>query len=206
MKRVLLIVLLVFNAGCTSWDYRIEGKKVVFGTRSWNHAPLDYEVRGADTATFRVLKDGYARDRTQVYLKGDVIAGADPVSFEILKDGYTRDKNHVFLSKCSLDGADPQTWRLIAEYWSRDAKRVFQGYSVIPGTKPDTFRYIKDGWAIDGARAYHHLALFPEDCSQPNQFLRLTVFDDVDPSTFEVIDGFHAKDARQHFDALKTGR
>lgn len=203
MKRLLILLALAVQTGCTSWHYRVDGEKVVFGIRSWNHGPLDYVVSGADVASFRTLKDGYAKDRAHVYLKGDLIPGADPASFEILKDGYARDSHHVFLSRCSLDGADPATWSLIAEYWSRDATWVFQGYSVVSGAKPATFRYVGDGWAIDGATAYHHLGLYADDCDQPSSSLRLTRFEGIDPSTFEVIDGFTAKDAKRRYDALK---
>lgn len=201
MTRLLLLLLIALQAGCTSWHYRVEKDKVVFGIRSWNHDPLDYPVEGADAASFRTLKDGYAKDGAHVYLKGKRIENADPATFQILEDGYAKDKNRVFLSKCALEGADPQSWTLIAEYWSRDANKVFQGYSVVPGANPETFRHIEGEWAIDGKRAYHHLSLYGADCHVTST-LRLTVFDGIDPSTFEVIDAFHAKDAHQQYDAL----
>ena len=177
---------------------------MIFGIRSWNHDPLDYTVEGADARSFRSLNDGYALDKYHVYLEGDRIENADPSTFTILKDGYSKDKNHIFLRTCALKGADPGTWSLIAEYWSRDANRVYQGYWNIPGAKPATFRYIRDCWAIDDARAYHHITSYPADCSVPltNPFNRLTIFNDVDVATFDVIDSFRARYARQLFDAL----
>lgn len=202
MKYLSLLLLIGLQAGCTSWHYCVEKDKVVFGIRSWNHGPLDYPVEGADVASFRTLKDGYAKDSTHVYLKGERIEHADPATFQILKDGYAKDKNRVFLSKCSLEGADPKSWVLIAEYWSRDAFKVYQGYSVVPGATPQTFRHIKGEWAIDDKRAYHHLSLYGADCHVEST-LRLTVFDGIDPSTFEVLDDFRAKDAHQQYDALR---
>jgi len=202
MNRLLLIVALVAQTGCTTWNYRIEGENVVFGIRSWNHDPLNYVISGADAASFRPIKDGYAKDRSHVYLKGEVIPDADPATFTILSGGYAKDVHRVFLSRCSLPGADPDTWRFIAEFWSRDATFVFQGHCVVPGANPDTFRYIKDSWAIDGKRAYHHLAFYPDDCSGFGPFNRLSVFEDIDPTTFLVIDAFRAKDSRREYDAL----
>ena len=202
MKRTLLFLLIAIQTGCTSWHYRVEKDKVVFGIRSWNHDPLDYPVEGADVASFRTLKNGYAMDGAHVYLQGERIENAEPATFQILKDGYAKDRHRVFLSKCTLEGADPRSWMLIAEYWSRDSSRVYQGYSVVPGAHPETFRHIKGEWAIDDKRAYHHLNFYSADC-HVEATLQLTVFDSIDPSSFEVIDGFHAKDAHHQYDALR---
>lgn len=202
MKRALVVLLILVLCGCTSWRYRTEEEKVFFSIRSWNHDPLDYEVNGADVSSFRSLRDGYAKDRHRVYLKGDVICGADPATFEILRDGYSKDSARVFLGRCVLPDADPKTWVLLGDYWSRDARSVFHAQRVIPGAQPETFRYLGNSWALDGRRAFHHLPLYTEDCDGPDQ-LRLSIFDDVDPESFVVVESFKAKDSRREYDALR---
>jgi len=68
------------------------------------------------------LRDGYAKDRHRVYLKGDVISGSDPATFEILRDGYSNDSVRVFLGRCVLPDSDPKTWVLLAmPFWSTTA-------------------------------------------------------------------------------------
>ena len=48
----------------------------------------EYPLRGADARTFMVLGYGYAKDRFNVYLNGQVLAYVDPASFRLKMPAY----------------------------------------------------------------------------------------------------------------------
>ena len=45
------------------------------------------KVSGASTDSFKVLRDGYAKDTWSVYFDGKKIDGASPDSFKCARDG-----------------------------------------------------------------------------------------------------------------------
>jgi hypothetical protein len=203
MKHFLFLFVVVLQAGCTSMQYQVKNEKVHFCVRSWNHGPLDYVIEGADVSSFRALGDNYAADNAHVYYRSTRIENADPRSFKILQDGYSKDRNHVFLQTCTLPAADPDSFVQINAFWTKDKNRVYQGYSIVPEATPSNFRYLQKNWAIDQKRAYHHLGWVSTNCTASDPHLKLKIFEDIDPATFEVIDSFHAKDTKRHYDALK---
>lgn len=45
----------------------------------------------ASPGSFKVLRDGYAKDTWNVYFDGRKIKDASPGSFKVLRDGYAKD-------------------------------------------------------------------------------------------------------------------
>ena len=75
------------NHGCRKHSphkprYIISNNKVFFE---------GYEVEGASSINFTILKDGYSQDPWTVYFEGKKIEGSSPLNFKVLRDGYAKD-------------------------------------------------------------------------------------------------------------------
>jgi hypothetical protein len=64
--------------------------KLAFYAAGTNH-PL-----ACDYASFEILSDNYARDRTTAFWMGIPIEGADAASFRVIKTGLAQDKNGFY--------------------------------------------------------------------------------------------------------------
>ena len=53
-------------------------------------------IKGASASSFKILRDGYAKDAWHVYFHGRQIKGANPHTFKCKKHGYAEDKRHTY--------------------------------------------------------------------------------------------------------------
>jgi len=74
--------------------------------------------QGSDPKTFTLLKDGYMKDKNQVYYYNRILKNADSSSFEFIpgRHVYTRDKNHLYFEGYLLEGIVPDSMKLSGEY------------------------------------------------------------------------------------------
>lgn len=117
----------------------------------------------------RTLND-YAKDKSRVFYKGEIIHGADPKSFELMEFEYSRDKNSIFAR------------------------------NKIITNKTSQFDYLNGaGYATDGAVSFYHdivikdkgfevLGTFSEYArSEARVFYMGEALNNVDSSSFEVV-------------------
>lgn len=98
----------------------------------------DEAIEHADVNTFRVLKYGYAKDKNNVYYKGDILRFVDPVSFKLKgkKDNATDEL--------------PETG-----YYKADGVVFYNGKTVKGVFTVSNFKDLGDGYAIDTFNAYY---------------------------------------------------
>lgn len=136
------------------------------------------EMKHADPATFSVLNQFYAKDKSVVYCSGRVLEGADPASFSYKEAGFFAvDTSNVYIEEGILvPNADPNTFRRILKPGG-DSQKVM-GYTdfyadknsvyyendygtvkTIEGVDPETFQKLGASmYAKDMKNVYYHNA------------------------------------------------
>ncbi|MDP3995560.1 MAG: DKNYY domain-containing protein [bacterium] len=108
------------------------------------------EMEDADVATFRNIKDGYAKDADTVWFLGRPVERADLDSFRVLAGGYAKDAAAVYSSGDVLKDADAATFEVVTEQVSDSA------YSIRSYGKDAFHVYGYDGQVMEG--------IDPKDC------------------------------------------
>jgi hypothetical protein len=181
-------MLLLLLAGCGG-GYQQSGGGYTYVTIDEGQGRVEHVIPGVDSATFKIINQGgYASDAGQVYYQGRPIDGADPATFSTLSALYGVDAAHVYYQDSLIPGADPATFKLLDSQWGRDARDVY--FQERPQQVCDlySFKLLKDDWQIDSQCAYR-------------MGTRLA---NADPSTFEVINFWFAKDKNQVYENLPT--
>ena len=86
------------------------------------------KITGADKNSFEILEEYIARDKNNVYSKGEKLGNIDIKSFKYFEDGLAKDKNRVFYIEDNKDvtGVDAKTFERMGEtYYFRDKNNVF---------------------------------------------------------------------------------
>ena len=126
----------------------------------------------ADRASFRMLNDVFARDRSTVFTASGPLREADVESFEIVSihrddeigievyHSHAKDRRNVFFHAGMgkprlLRGADPSSFRWLGADYSADAKHVYLAGYLVEGADPATFRHHKGPYATDASRCFY---------------------------------------------------
>ena len=134
----------------------------------------DYPLRGADARTFMVLGYGYAKDRFNVYLNGQVLAYVDPASFRLKMpayqpypddyppyDEYYGPINYIITSNTVLfrgkkvKGAWAENFKDLGDGYARDTFHAYFMGEQINVSNSDSFQNIGDGYAKDTFHVYY---------------------------------------------------
>ena len=130
------------------------------------------QLKNVDIPSFESLPVYlFAKDKSQVFYKGQPLPNVDPDSFEILSEGHFKDKNSVYgLSYgefVQLSGIDSCSYELIddpEEYgwegYSIDKNFVYYNDKAIPDSDPRSFRLLKNK-AFDKNFEYRGLNKIP---------------------------------------------
>jgi len=124
----------------------------------------------ADRASFRMLNDVFARDRSTVFAALGPLREADAESFEIVSTwhddeirmyhSYAKDRANVFFHSGMgkprlMKGADPSSFRWLGMDYGADAKRVYLSGYLVEGADPATFRHHKGPYATDASHCFY---------------------------------------------------
>ena len=190
------------EATSTDFGYINENGLIIFKGKvdQCNIIPVPAEVNTpltTDTASFVVssINPFFAKDSTNVFYAGTVIAIADPNSFEVLPGGYgsyAKDKNYAYYevnssnasdSLTPISGADASTFTSLGNPYApyaKDKHYVYRNGRVINEADPKTFQILhvnKDpntcygGYTKDKNHIYYCGSVVP----------------DADPSTFSIL-------------------
>ncbi|MCW2734508.1 MAG: hypothetical protein JWR13_5324 [Mycobacterium sp.] len=98
-------------------------------------------IVGADPATFRVLRGGYAQDVGGIFYFTVRIADADAQSFEVLDGSFAHDSRHAYRMGKPIPDADGATFRVLNANFECTADRTHAYYrdKVIVGADPRSF-------------------------------------------------------------------
>ena len=86
------------------------------------------KITGADRNSFEILGYSIARDKNNVYKKGEKLGNIDIASFKYFDNGIAKDKNRVFYmdERKDIKNADAKTFERMEEsYYFRDKNNVF---------------------------------------------------------------------------------
>ena len=110
------------NRRASLTDYYTDKNSVYF------HKDDLRKITGADKNSFEILEEYIARDKNNVYSKGEKLGNIDIKSFKYFEDGLAKDKNRVFYIEDNKDvtGVDAKTFERMGEtYYFRDKNNVF---------------------------------------------------------------------------------
>lgn len=165
LKRLLWFISpLIGLVGCST-GYQQNGNSWVWVTVDESNGRREHPILMADGDSFEVLADkNYARDKGQVYFKGKALRGADPATFELLREGYGKDKREVFLETEPVIMADPASFEVLAFPYTRDRERVFCGTIPLPlrGAEVQAFRVTNTDQLMANTRSTSQKVYFIE--------------------------------------------
>ena len=126
-------------------------------------------IAGADAASFRLLKDGYAADAALAYFWGKPFAVRDVASFEVLDYGFTRDHVRAYNRTTEIADSDGASFAAVDLEHAKDATHVWFTYldddpktgrmraaarSII-GVDVTSFEGKTNGYAVDAKHVYY---------------------------------------------------
>ncbi|MBJ7554738.1 DKNYY domain-containing protein [Marinomonas spartinae] len=122
-----------YNSKVSNQYYRQDGK-VVF-VRNGNFFQIGgKEIEGADSDTFEVIDQSYAKDINNVYFNGKSVVGASPSSVKFVKSelnansansGYLISNDKVFCYGDVIEGAEPTTFVYLHGLYSMDKDYLY---------------------------------------------------------------------------------
>ena len=110
------------NKKASLTDYYTDKNSVYF------HKDDLRKITGVDKNSFEILEEYIARDKNNVYSKGEKLGNIDIKSFKYFEDGLAKDKNRVFYIEDNKDitGVDAKTFERMGEsYYFRDKNNIF---------------------------------------------------------------------------------
>ncbi|MGI2169513.1 DKNYY domain-containing protein [Shewanella sp. MF05960] len=177
-----------FNSEASNQYYLQEGK-VTF-VRNGNFFQLGgSEIEGADSNTFEVIDESYAKDINYIYYDGKPVAGANP--------------NSVKLVTSEINTSSVNSGYIIS------GDKVFCYGEIIEGADPASFSYLLGSYAMDKDYLYYYIDIkipreaIPKAISNANhgyiqhgeQVLYQGQIISNDANSFEVISDEYAKDS-----------
>ena len=205
--------------GCTSvnfdaFDYK-DTSSYKFengGIYYWDTNPRD-KVE-ADRTTFVPLSGNYAKDKTHVFYRNEVISNADPETFETLSWYYAKDKNHIYQYEKIVDDVDMKSFIPMKGYFGKDQRHVYCYEKIVKNLNPSTFKIYSDAYIGDdktilwyGSNCYGEpeMLLNPDIPTftvlgytyakdKQHVYYYSKVMEDADPTTFQHLDFYFDKD------------
>lgn len=145
------------------------------------------------------LKYGFSKEQDTIKFQNEIVKGIDATTFEILDENYCKDKNQVFYFR---------TYRESRDYFFTKKHQI----QKLENADAASFLTLGYGYAKDNARAWYNgsnfkVADIPGLAALNHHFTQdnINVYLDckqvlgIDGSTFEIIDTYYAKDAKQYY-------
>lgn len=119
--RMLGLIILIGNIGFA--EYTIKDGKVYWDdelvVKYVNGVVSQYNKFLPDVESFKILKNGYARDKGTIYYNGETVQKqngdneVDIKTFEILEGNVARDKNTVYINGIDFPNVDVNTVKIV---------------------------------------------------------------------------------------------
>jgi hypothetical protein len=132
-------------------------------------------LEGVEAASFRLLKNSYARDTNKLFFDGVYMPVKDLNSFEILEYSYARDHVTGYFLQQPVPGSDGSTFIGIDSHYAKDKASVFYSFydsnARLPrtvrlvGASPESFIAKDGGYATDARQAYHDGKVLTKDAA-----------------------------------------
>jgi hypothetical protein len=107
--------------------------------------------------SFSARDAAHAADRVTVWLYGEMIDGADPASFRPLRDGYAVDNQRAYYRRTGIEACDLGSLQVVGEgidAFLVDDECVFSGIFQAPVRDRSSFEQLGAGYARDAYQVY----------------------------------------------------
>ncbi|UFX83405.1 DKNYY domain-containing protein [Candidatus Absconditicoccus praedator] len=145
--------------------YRIVYVPKDFGRHySKNFLYVYYEgnmIDGADPISFEVFRENlrYAKDKNNVYYRGEIQEKKDQKTFELLGCSrtkcYGKDTENVYFNNKLLEGFNSNDVFYIGDLYLGYEDNVYYKGELVEGADLNTFRYTLDGYRKDDYNKYY---------------------------------------------------
>lgn len=162
----------------------------------------DEAVPYSDAATFEVVDDYYAKDKSSVYYYTSYresknyfttskklivpLKNALPISFLSLGYGYARDNKTAWYEGSPFEVAELKSMKVIDEHFVIDLKQAYVDRQAVVGSDGPSFELLDTYYAKDKEHVYYYLPDADGIYQATNLF--------CDTKSFKVIDGQYALD------------
>lgn len=158
MKKIFLIFSLVLIfCGCEKSANKLTKLNDYFAKDDYNvyyffKDNINLKIENADTKTFEVLGNDYAKDKNNVFWQNMIIKNADIKTFEVMKDEieYAKDKKHVYSKWIPIKNVvNSETFEFIENsIYAKDKEKVYfragQGdLGIVEKANPNNFKTIR---------------------------------------------------------------
>ena len=203
---IAIVGLLSFLVGCKPTTTLFETRD---GVWHYNGTPIE----GSDSASFEVVAEHYARDRSRVFFLDTyrssqdyfttrrsrifVVKDADPKSFRYLDEGYAKDASHVFHEGVAFPVKDVGTFELLQYGFARDSVAGYYRREVVPGSVGRTFAVVDAHCSKDSTHVFFSDLSTDGGATPPHvKTIRLR---GADPVTIASMEDDYAADAGQAY-------
>jgi hypothetical protein len=207
IAQTFLLVITLSLAGCgtpksANPGYQIRGNQVYYvykkdhvvpGVLGWE-SMAEFLIEGADGNTFQILQQDYAKDAKHLFYRGTLIPNSDSGTFQSLNDPsglYAKNGRQVYARGVVIADADPATFE-VTKYngIARDKRDYYLDGTPLRIQDMNSFKLVGKACA-ECIWAYDHKNYYVG-----TNYGEIT-FPIADVPTFQVINQFYAKDAKQ---------
>lgn len=134
----------------SSMRYEVRGNKVYYGR---------VELRGADSRTFSELGYGYAKDKKNVYMNGNVLQYVDPAYFRLQPQYSSQSRPdapvvNVGPAPAPVGGHSNVAPEMFARYVVKGSTVYYNGVKV-QGARASSFKDLGWGYGVDTFDVYY---------------------------------------------------
>ena len=196
MKKYFLLLFTILILTSCEKKYIVKNNSVYF--KGWNEGVGNYErlIPDADAKSFANIEledfnGKFGKDNYKVFFDGKTIKNCDPKTFEFLGNYLFKDKNAVYFfgfysdsDDWRIDVVNPKKIKLFTYPWSTDGEYLLYGYKPLKLDDANDFQAIDENWGKTKTKIIY------ED----------QILENVDYSTFKVINYSTAKDKNHTFE------
>ncbi len=145
----------------------------------------------ADPTSFQIFKYYYAKDKNNVFYKGQIILEADQKSFEVFDsinsyqnqdilfppsyithsfNFYGKDNKNIYYGADIIENADQKSFKVFSICYAKDNQYVYYRGEILKNADPLSFTDVKIAFAKDKTNVYYYGNVF-SNC--PNSFVLL---------------------------------
>ncbi|MDH5656551.1 MAG: DKNYY domain-containing protein [Spirochaetia bacterium] len=177
-KLIWLTLLVILSC----YGYKNKNGKVYWTGCNEGQGSYQYELIGADSNYFTVLKDSdYAKDNKYAYYKGSRLNNVQVEHFQSIGNGYAKDRNKVFFSGRDVEGAHALSFEALQDspYMGKDKTDYYNQIHKLNVCHFESFRYLTQNWSKDNLCVYGSSG---------------DKLESADPETFEIMNYYFTKD------------
>lgn len=122
------------------------------------------ELKEVDVATFKELRNGYAKDAQRAYFLGHPVPKSHSPSFKPMKYHFAKDRDWVYYHGKPISQL-PEDFKIMSRDYGRDQLYAYYRGEIVTGSKGSRFRLLRHGYAKDTEHIYYQGKILSKDVS-----------------------------------------